>query len=283
MTYRVVVSAENRPYIAWQAKLAHYSCVSRLGQAPLIVVHELDGAELPEWAEIEAAGGSIIRAPSYRLTPAGVTHEARNTIGTLIEAAAVITDAEWLLLCDPDMIIASAPECPAVPTAGAYGYMHYGTPGVRAAARRIGVSAEQIAAYGDDLCCGVPYFIRAADAAGLARAWLEALDAFEQPEWIDIMHAYGLAVASLGLEQRRSPGLMQTTLDPDAPLSASVLHYPYEAPFWDKKWFVTAEESAAVWRPPEGAKAGSVMAEVMRQLKEAGEFYSQLGKLVFLP
>lgn len=280
MTYRVVVSAENRPYLAWQAKLAHYSCVSRLGREPLIVVHDLDDAEMPEWVEIEAAGGWIIRAPSYRATPASLTHEARNTIGTLI-AAAPLVDSEWILLCDPDMVFTSAPECPAVPTAGAYGYMHYDAPGVRAAARRTGVSAEQLAAYGDDLCCGVPYFIRTADAGPLAQAWLEALDAFERPEWIDIMHAYGLAVARLGLEQRRSHSLMQTTLDPGAALSASVVHYPYEAPFWDKKWFVTAEESAAVWQPPDGAAAGSVMAEVMQQLKEAGEFYDR--RLIVLP
>lgn len=35
--YHVVVSAENSPYMAWQCKLFHFSCVSRLHRTPVLI------------------------------------------------------------------------------------------------------------------------------------------------------------------------------------------------------------------------------------------------------
>ena len=61
-SYRVVVSAEASSYMAWQAKLAHFSCLTRLGQAPLVVVHERDGAALPDLADIVRTGGDVLHA-----------------------------------------------------------------------------------------------------------------------------------------------------------------------------------------------------------------------------
>src|SRR5262245_32542349 len=89
--FRVVISAEANSYMGWQAKLAHYSCMSRLGHTPLIVVHESDEQRPGDFAHIRRAGGLLISAPSYRVTRWGRNYAPRNTPGTLLEAARIVS------------------------------------------------------------------------------------------------------------------------------------------------------------------------------------------------
>ena len=58
-SHRIVVSAENTPYAAWQAKLFYYSCLRHLQESPLIIVHE-SGRELhADFHAIINAGGVV--------------------------------------------------------------------------------------------------------------------------------------------------------------------------------------------------------------------------------
>src|SRR4051794_26007215 len=101
-SFRVVISAEANSYMAWQCKLAHYSCLSRFGQAPVFIVHDAEEKDIPDWKEITATGGAIFKAPSYRQTSRGMDYACRNAAGTLLEAARVIgSETTSLLLCDP--------------------------------------------------------------------------------------------------------------------------------------------------------------------------------------
>ena len=84
--FRVVISAEANAYMAWQAKLAHYSCLSRLGQPAIVVVHQGGGRALRDFADIRRTGGLTVAAPSYRSTGGGRDYAPRNTAGTLLEA-----------------------------------------------------------------------------------------------------------------------------------------------------------------------------------------------------
>ena len=62
--HRIVVSAENTPYAAWQAKLFCYSCLHLLQHSPLIVVHE-SGRELhADYQSIVKAGAAVLSIAS---------------------------------------------------------------------------------------------------------------------------------------------------------------------------------------------------------------------------
>jgi hypothetical protein len=276
---RVVISAESNAYMAWQAKLAHYSCLSRLGQAPLIVVHEGNGQGISDWRDINSSGGVVLSAPSYKLTRGGWNYACRNAAGTLLEAARVVgPEVHSLLLCDPDMVFVWRLR-PGLNLAGAAcGYMDYSEAPVRAAMRKLGVTLPRgVPVNGGSLCCGTPYLIPRECAAELALAWLEAIDAFDRPRWEDNMYAFGLAAIMLGLRLRRI-SMADTNYYPEAPVRASVVHYCYDNDLWSKRRFASRRAARRVWTPPAGAQPGTILAEVLRQLTEARRFYEQLGK-----
>ena len=88
--YRVVVSAENSPYMAWQAKLFHFSCVSRLNHSPIFIVHEFGSKWRRDFQELADAGAIVSRVPSYCITSNGGDYAPRNTAGTLLSRRAVV-------------------------------------------------------------------------------------------------------------------------------------------------------------------------------------------------
>lgn len=276
---RVVISAEANAYLAWQAKLAHYSCVSRLGQTPLIVVHEGDGGGSRDWSDITAAGGTLLHAPSYRATPSGAKYACRNAAGTLLEAAGALgPDVQLLLLCDPDIVFARPFEVETELSGSSCEYLDYAQAPVRAAMRRLGITPpEEALADGGNLSCGTPYIIPRECARTLAGAWLKAIDAFGRPRWEDNMYAFGLAVLMLGLELIRIP-LADTNYYPHATVQAPIVHYCYDNELWSKRQFASNIAANRVWTPPRGAVAGSVLAEVLQQLAEARSFFARLGE-----
>jgi hypothetical protein len=156
----------------------------------------------------------------------------------------------------------------------AYTYLDYAEGPVRAAMKRLGLAGHRLGTPdGGRLRCGAPYLIPRASAEPLALAWLEAIDAFPRPRWEDVMYAFGFAVLMLELPLRRVH-LADTNYDADAPIRASVLHYCYDNALWSKRRFSSPRSAQRVWRPPEGATPGSILAEIFRQLAEAGRFYA---------
>ena len=274
---RVVISAEASAYMAWQTKLAHYSCLSRLGQAPLAVVHERDPEDLQDLCDITRTGGAVLYAPSYRTTSRGFRYAARNTAGTLLEAVRVLDpDVETLVLCDADVVFARRPRFGRTLAGAQCAYLDYTEPPVRAAMRRLGIAPRDIAPFGNGLDCGIPYVIPRACAEPLAHAWLQAIDAFVMPRWEDVMYAFGLAAVTLGLRPRRTR-VAETNYDPEAPVRAPVVHYCYDNEGWSKRRFASRRAARQVWCPPGGAKPGTLLAEVFRQLREADRFFARPG------
>ena len=250
-SFRVVISAEASGYMAWQAKLAHYSCLTRLQHAPLVVVHEGDEEALDVFSEIEGTGGYVLPAPSYRMTARGRDYAVRNAAGTLLEAAQVVSpDVDYLVLCDPDVVFVRPFPLGGSLAAAASGYLDYAERPVRAAMRRLGIAPPRLGApHGGRLRCGVPYVIPRCLAKPLALAWLEAIDAFPRPRWEDMMYAFGLAVLRLKVPLRRLP-LADTNYYPDAPVRAPVVHYCYDNELWSKRRFASRRTVQRVWSPP---------------------------------
>lgn len=271
--HRVVVSAENNAYVAWQVKLFHYSCLTRLQQSPLVVVHETGRGPHPYFSDVVRAGGIVRRAPNYRTTVWGDAYPPRNTAGTLQYAAeACDSQDEFIVLCDPDMIFVREPDFPSALAGDYYSYMDYSQAEVKRAARHLGLKPRRLSGLGDALRCGVPYVIPVAVAGDLARRWLEALDAFPPRRWTDIMHAFGLAAVSMNLQ----PALTKTVVVNDgraASLAGDVIHYCYGDEMWDKRHYVREEQARGVWEPPLPARGDAVSSEIFRQIKEAREFY----------
>lgn len=274
-SFQVVISAEANPYMAWQAKLAHYSCVSRLGQAPIIVVHHSQAADREDLADIATRGGIVVAAPSYRKTSRGLNYGPRNSAGTLLEAARIVgSTVDYIMLSDPDVVFRRAPTVGPVLSGAACGYLDYTEPPVRAAMKRLGIPAFKLSRpSGGRFCCGIPYIIPQQYATPLALAWLEAIDAFVPPRWEDVMYAFGLAALMLELPLRRLR-LADTNYVAEAPARAPVVHYCYDNTLWSKRRFYSVPASRRVWTPPDGAKPGSVLAEVLIQLAEARRFYA---------
>jgi hypothetical protein len=273
--YRIVVCAENSPYIAWQAKLFHFSCVSRLNRSPIVIVHHCGSKWRRDFQEIADAGAIVSRAPTYRVTSNGEDYPPRNTAGTLLHAAQLCSAKdEFIVLCDPDMIFVDRPDFSGNLSGEYYGYMKYDRKPVRRAAKKIGIRLEILDRQKKELCCGVPYVIPAAAAKRLAEAWLQAIDAFSPRRWEDQMHAFGLAVVKLGLRVTLT-NIMNHNYWPDAMVDRDVIHYCYGDKTWNKRSYFTTRQARKVWSPAAAAQQGTIFAELLSQIREARDFYSK--------
>jgi len=274
MKYRVVVSAENSPYVAWQCKLLHYSCATRLGRLPLFVVHETGAPLHPDFLDIVRAGGELLRAPSYRRTGRGDDYAPRNTAGSLLHAAAACEggEDEFLVLCDPDLIFTREPEFPAALSGAFYSYVNFDLDFVEEARLALGIPRADIEAEKERLRCGTPYVVPAGAAGALASAWLRALDAFPPRRWEDIMYAFGMAALMSGLRVELTH-LAETNYRQLGRTDAPVLHYCYGDATWNKRRFLTEEQAPAVWDDAPEVERGSILGEILSQIREARDFY----------
>lgn len=273
-----MVSAENIPYMAWQAKLFHFSCVTRLKRVPTIVVHESGQQWHPYFLDVVNAGGTVLAAPSYGMTEDGRAYPPRNTAGTLLRAA----DIPWgrddfCVLCDPDMLFVRPPKFPQALSGDTYDYLDYLEAAVQKAASRMGVTLDMIAAQREELRCGAPYVIPAIDMHGLATAWLEAIDAFPPACYIASMYGFGIAALKLGMNVIRTR-MVATNHEPNAPLTADVIHYCYGDDSWNKRQFMSQETVARVWDPCVTPTEGTVLEEILLQIHEAREFYRRVSE-----
>lgn len=273
----IVVSAENSPYMAWQSKLFHYSCVSRTGSIPLIVVHGNDRQDLDgSYGDVIRMGGVICRAGSFRASAAGDSYAPRNTPGTLLSAAELCEDPDALfVLCDPDMIFLRKPAFAQRLSADYTNFMNYTDPRVLAVARRLGVRDEDLLARGASLFCTVPHVVPAAIARPFAETWLDAIDLFPERGYIDSMYAFGLAAVALELDIETTHHVITDYTPEAAAADIDMIHYGYGDAGWNKRDYMTPEQVKGVWWPPATAVEGTVRGAIAAQLREARAYYDQ--------
>ncbi len=273
--HRFVVSVENKPDHAWQAKLFHFSCVTRLDHLPIFIVHENGQPWHPDFSDLVRAGAIVRKAPSY-ITQSLVP--TRNCAGTLLHAAPLCNADEFIVLCDPDMIFFRKPEFSLEFSGNYYSYLDYEQPHIQAAARKLGIRRKALRMQQDQLRCGVPYVIPAGKAMCLAAAWLNAFDAFSASDrdwddiWLDIMYAFGLAVMKLGWMLTLTD-LVKMDHPPGAILDHEIIHYCYGDAKWDKRWYLSQEDAEKVWDPPFEPAEGTVLQELFSQIRQAQGFY----------
>lgn len=276
--FRVVMSGENSPYMAWQAKVFHYSCVTYLHHTPIVVVHDLDEELHPYFRDIARAGGLICPAPAYRVARHGGIYCARNTPASLLHALDVrLPGDEYFVLCDPDLIFLREPELPAALYGSFYDSLDFRQAWVQDAARAFGVSVEEMLRR-EELRCGVPHVVPVRDARRFAETWIDAIDVFQPDvDWSISMFAFGIAAMKLGHEVACS-AVMQTNWDQAATPARPVIHYAFGDERWNKRHFMYADQVARVWDAwIEPAEEGTVLGEVLRQIQGARDFYAGLG------
>lgn len=271
--HRIVVSAENNPYMEWQCKLFYFSCVTRLGQQPLVIVHDSGADWCPGFYDLVKAGCTVHPAPNYRISANGDDYPGRNHPGSLIQAVRHLADPDdFIVLCDPDLIFTRALEFPETPSGEFSSFMNYDSEHVSEALKRLGLEEEQVQQQKESLRCSVPYIIPTTQAAELGVTWLNAVDAFQPRRWEDVMYAFGLALVKLGL-QLHITHLADTNYWPDAKVRAPIIHYAYGDDSWTKRSYHTAEQAAAIWETRAETTPGTILDEILTQIQQAGEFY----------
>jgi hypothetical protein len=155
-----------------------------------------------------------------------------------------------------------------------YGYVNYDRKPIRRAAKKIGIRLEMLDRQKKELCCGVPYVIPVAAAKQLAEAWLRAIDEVSPREWADDMGAFGLAVVKLGLRIRLTH-MTNHNFWPNAVVDRDVIHYCYGDNTWSKLNYFTTRQARKVWSSAAVAQQGTILAELLSQIREARDFYSK--------
>jgi hypothetical protein len=273
--HRIVVSAENNAYMAWQCKLFYFSCFTRLNHQPIIIVHETGRDWHPDFYDLVKAGCAVHSAPNYR-SKGRDDYACRNHPGSLINAAE-ICDAqdEFIVLCDPDMIFARSTDFPEFLAGEFSSYIDYNRAFVDEARLSFGIEREMSASEKETLRCAVPYIIPRELASEFGRNWLQAVDAFVPRKWEDVMYAFGLTVVKLGLEVNVTH-LTDHNYSPDEQVRAPIIHYCYGDERWSKRNYFTDERAGSVWYPEAIAAERTILGEVLSQLKEARDFYRVL-------
>jgi ribosomal protein L16 Arg81 hydroxylase len=270
----LVISSENRHYLAWQTQLCCFSAMARLGVRPIVVVHGGEGGLLPEFGDLERRGCQVLRAPSFGATPKGTICLPRNAIGTLsVVASTGVLRAEHLLLCETDMLFVRPKTSQCVLSGEFYPYVDYGDSQVVSVLDQLGMHSAIDVLNGSSQV-GVPYVVPTEMAGRLARRWMDVFDRFESPRWIDPMPAFGIAAAleGLAIEVTRQ---MITNYDQDACVAAETLiHYCYGDARWNKRHYVRAGTPLLDTRVDEiSCVAGSVLAHIIEQIGEARRYF----------
>ena len=270
--HQIVVSAENNAYTGWQCKLFYFSCVTRLQHQPIVIVHDSVDNWHPDFHELAKAGCALHRAPNYRRHGKGDEYAPRNTAGTLIHAADLCAENDFIVLCDPDMIFARAVQFPEILSGDFVSYINYDKEFISPARDNFGIKRELTPVEKETLRCGVPYVIPTTHARQIGSAWLEAVDAFSPRRWEDIMYAFGLAVTRLGLTVNLTHFATHNYW-PDETLNSPMIHYCYGDERWTKRAYFRDEEVRDLWTPGADAGEGSILGELLAQIRAAGDFY----------
>jgi hypothetical protein len=300
--FDVVVSAENNTYLVWQAMLFHYSCVTHLGQAPIVVVHTSGEPLLPGFRRIVEAGGIVQTAPNYRPW-AGINYPPRNTPGALRH---VTSDADYLLLCDADMIFLRPfpwDECRLTDRQVSVDFIGYLDPDgaehqpvVDEVCRRAGVEPRRLREC--PMNGGVPHVIPRTLQKRLSDDWLECIELFPviepwpaevartpsrhchlgpQKPWLTSMWALVLSVHRLGLAPVVTQWCITNHRGADAlpaagAWSPAMIHYCYGDAGFDKRQFDGQDAAERrVWQAPPADD--TISGAIRRQVREAAVHY----------
>ena len=303
--FEIVASASNNNYMVWQAMLFHYSCVQVQKQVPVIVVHKGEEPLLPGFQRIVDVGGIVQTAPDYRRVD-GVNYPPRNTAGSLRH---VETDADYIILCDPDLIFLRPLPLDEVALGSQHvsfdrlSYLdpkHVGfQPQLDAVCREAGVPPQRLREV--PINGGIPHVVPIGLRKALSDEWLACIEMFPtiapweksisgaasrechvgpQKEWMATMWAVVLAVHRLKLEAVTTNWCI-SNYDGKAPLASfdtglpRLLHYCYGSEGFDKHAFDSdLAASDEVWCvPPDD---GSVNGAIRGQLREAGTFFRRV-------
>lgn len=288
----VVASCENKPYLAWQAKLLAYSAVERLGLQPervVLVVHDTtEGSEglAIGFREAESVGCRVIRESNFR---GPRDYACRNKPASLLTAARELGgEADFLLLIDPDEVFVRRFDVPARLGGQFYNYM--GANAFEKRFERLGWNRWKLFQGNlKNLMVGTPHLIPGNLAADLAKRWIAVLDRLSRPNpgkdqdrgrefaWDDDMYAFGIACLEMGelpvpFDKHQVNAIRGEALRDETGL----IHYCYGGNGdWNKRTYMTEEGAAKqVWAPPT-AEPGSVHEEVFRQLRDADRWYNE--------
>ena len=293
-SFEIVVSAENHSYNGWQALLWHHVALVWLGRAPLVVVHGEEPDLAEPYRDLIAHGGRVQRAPNYR-TVNGVSYAARNTAATLLH---VQTDADYLVICDPDILIAGpwpleqyalSPNPASLDSVAYLVIDDEARTWLAPACRRAGLPLGKIRRF--RAAGGVPHIVPRGLQHELGAAWLRLHDTFHpldgpNPEqdasqlpWLSLasMWSFLMALHQLGIEPVVTRFCMtnyQGALDPreDGFPDRPLLHYCYGDATFDKRSYEADRGGrGSVWNVR--APAGTINGLIASALRAAGEFY----------
>ena len=271
--HQIVVSAENSPYIGWQCQLFYFSCVTRLGHQPIIIVHDWGEDWHPAFYELAKAGCSLYSAPNYRFDAAGNDYACRNHPGSLLRAAELLSDQDlFIVLCDPDMIFVRRVEFPEAPAGEFSSIMDYDRDFVSEVLPKLGITRAALDARKRSFCVSVPYVIPSQQAQEIGETWMAAIEAFEPRRWEDVMYAFGLTAAKLDLKLEVTH-LVDHNYWPEEAVRAPMIHYAYGDQRWNKRDYSSNETQGNVWNPSDQYPPETILGELTNQIKAAREFY----------
>ncbi len=250
-----------------------------MNHQPIIIVHDSGHDWHPDFYDLAKAGCVLYPARSYRVNGASDDYAPRNSAGSLIHAAELFAGQDVLIvLCDPDMIFVRPTEFPEILSGEFSSFMDYDRDFVAGALTKLGIERATLDRVKESLRCSVPYVVPIAQAHDLGTIWLKAVDAFFPRRWEDIMYAFGLAVVKLGLELNVTH-LADHNYWPDEKPKAPMIHYAYGDERWTKRNYFQDEEVRNLWNPTIEAAEGTILGELLVQIREAREFYRD----VYLP
>jgi hypothetical protein len=288
--FELVVSAEDNPYMAWQALVFHFSCLTYLGRAPIIVVHGDDSQLHPLYARLGQRGGRIQRAPTYS-DVGGPEYPPRNTPASL-KHVQLAREVEFIVLCDPDLVLLRPwpfEDLILDPDEISLDSVAYLFPDDETRTRL----EPTYAAEGVDLAQmdlnpfpgGVPHFIPIGLKDSLSAEWLRLIDEFLRNYPADsacnlasLASMWGLDLAIRRLCLR--PVITRYTITnftgrqplPRSPGSdAALLHYCYGDDVFSKHDYVEDTQISDLWRVR--AEPGSIHEALCAQIRAAGAHF----------
>jgi len=284
--FDVVISTSNNYYCVWQAMLFHYSCVKHLGVAATVLVHTDQADLIPEFRLLESFGCRVQHAPDYpRLM--GFGNLSCNTLGTL---KCVESDADYIMLCDPDMLFVNSIDFSAVKPAGNeitfdriyYLYVDGSREHLEEPAKKLGIDLARYEA--SPVSGGVPHIIAKSLVDRLADEWIYCMQQFNADElYISSMWSLVFAAERLKIAPKMTE-LCMLNSDGDepgkVPLSTTdkfcMVHYLYgeKDQKFTKRHFRNKQEFNSVWSST--APSGTINQLVCDHLNEAGAYYGLL-------
>ena len=290
--FDVVVSSDNNHYLAWQCMVFHHSCITHLGQPPIIVVHGDYGPLVPGYRILEKKGGIVQRLPTQQYAGT-VEYAGRNVWATL---KGVKTSADNIVLCDPDMIFlrhvdfaekAATLQGEAI-SLDRVAYMTIGGHNrsiLEEVCRTHWIDTNLL--NGVKISGGVPYIIPTNLRRHFAREFATLTEdcllaslmrhgQMNSEVWISSMWGFVFAALRNGIPMSLTNMCVANGRIAEEQASAlrdrQIVHYCYGDDFFNKKNYMTENDSLdAVWKAC--APEGTVNGAVTKAIHEAAVFY----------